>query len=208
MGKKILSSVSIVAFAAITNAGLITFDEFPAMNWDQAPSQKIAEQYVSIGVHFVNSDDGSTWDGLSNGNPGNWDLEGTNGDNFIGYNGGSYSSDVLFDFAATGLTFDVSRSNGSSAGNTFTVRAYDENDVLVEQQTISLGEINQWSTITLVSNNVHKVDWLGEGTGFHPFGIDNVRWETASVPEPSSLTLFILGISGLVAFYRKRIRNN
>ena len=65
----------------------ISFEEIPAQNTIFAT---LSEEYAHLGVHFSSNDDGSTWDGMSNGDPGGWELEGTNGPTFAGFNGASY----------------------------------------------------------------------------------------------------------------------
>ena len=77
--KKIIlgsSALAAVLLSSSATAAVITFDEFAA---DDANGAIPAARYSSLGVTFVGTDDGSTWGGNSNGNPGNWGIEGTNG---------------------------------------------------------------------------------------------------------------------------------
>lgn len=173
----------------------ITFDEFPAIN-DNAGF--LTNEYAGIGVNWVTTDDGSTWDGFSDGNPGNWGIDGTNGNQFLGFNGVSYTATMLFDTAATAFFLDVTRSNGSEANDTFTLEGY-MNGGLVDSKTISYFGVNEWSTVGLLGN-FDEVVMYGNGAGFHPFGVDNITWR--EVPTPSSLAL--LGIGGLLAGHRRR----
>src|SRR5262245_11705211 len=92
---------------------LIRFDEFPA---DNTNGGLPANRYAALGITFVTADDGSTWGGLDQGDPGNWGLRGTNGSVFSGFNGGSYSLRTLFSQPVENFALDVSRSNGSSPG--------------------------------------------------------------------------------------------
>lgn len=191
----VLLALSLAGLPA--QGAVITFDEFPA---DDANGPMPAGRYASLGVTFATTDDGSTWGGIDNGDPGNWDINGTNGPIFSGYNGSSYDAAMLFGSQISGFSLDVSRSNGSSAGNTFTLEGY-QSSVLVETTTIDLLAINTWSTVSLL-NDVDEVRWFGTGTGFHPFGVDNIRWNE-QVPEPITLGLLGLGIAGM-GFARKR----
>src|SRR5262245_65572926 len=98
---------------AIAGAEEIRFDEYPpANNLFPSPS----EEYASMGVHFVATDDGSVWGGMSGGNPGGWGLEGTNGPAFAGFNGSSYGLSVAFAAPVREVRVDVARSLGSRGG--------------------------------------------------------------------------------------------
>lgn len=202
--RQTLLAATLLACAAIAPAGAATinFDEFAAddTNGPMAPAR-----YAYLGVTFTSTDDGSTWGGLGNGDPGNWGLLGTNGSIFSGYNGESYGAGMLFGMAVDGVALDASRSNGSAAGNTFTLEGY-LNGLLVDSETITFGDINSWSTLML-TGTIDELRWSGAGNGFHPYGIDNIRWDAASaVPEPGSLALAGLALGLLAAGARRRQR--
>ncbi|MFN9674076.1 MAG: PEP-CTERM sorting domain-containing protein [Microcystis sp.] len=187
-------------------AGTITFDEFPA---DNTNGPLPASRYSSLGVTFVATDDGSTWGGLSNGDPGNWDINGTNGPIFSGFNGDSYGLTMLFANEVSAFSLDASRSNGSQAGNSLTLKGYN-NGSLVESVTVTFNDINQWSTLSLLTN-VDEVRWIGNGIGFHPFGVDNIRWNGAvqTVPEPTStLSLLVLGTLGAASTLKRKLKSS
>ncbi|MHC4744489.1 MAG: hypothetical protein ACYS8Z_21450, partial [Planctomycetota bacterium] len=106
-----LAVILLVGITATANAYVITFDEIAPANGNFG---FLTEEYAALGIHFVTTDDGSIMGGLSNGDPGNWDLEGTNGPAFLGFNGSSYSLTANFDVAMGLVSLDVSRSAGSS----------------------------------------------------------------------------------------------
>lgn len=161
----------LVAVAA--GAAEIDFDEAPAVN-SNAPS--LAEEYAHLGVHFVATDDGATWSGVSGGDPGGWGLEGSRGTNFLGFNGVSYGLSLVFDTPVRGFALDVARSLGSRAGDGFVLRGY-RAGTMVEELSLPLGDVNAWTTAALLEE-VDAVSWVGVGTGTrrHPFGVDHLRW--------------------------------
>ncbi|MGJ8635355.1 MAG: hypothetical protein ACSHX5_00720 [Phycisphaerales bacterium] len=198
---KNMNSVTVLAvFAGISSAALagglqINFDEIAASNSNSAV---LSNEYAGLGVNFLNTDDGAIFDGITQGDPGSWLIEGTNGSQFMGFNGSSYSTTMLFDTAVSAFSLDASRSNGSSAGDTFTIEGY-LNGGLVDSMTVTFGEINIWSTLSL-AGDLDEVQMFGNGGSFHPFGVDNINWN--GVPTPASFAL--LSMSGLVAGRRRR----
>lgn len=180
-------------------AAVITFDEFAADNTNGGIP---AARYAYLGVTFTSTDDGSTFGGLGAGDPGNWGLMGTNGSTFSGYNGSSYGAGMLFGSDVTGVSLDASRSNGSAAGSTFTLEGWLDG-ALVDTETVTFGDINTWSTVSL-TGNFDELRWSGAGAGFHPFGVDNIRWDAAtSVSAPG--TLLVAGLAlGLLGATRRR----
>lgn len=120
--------------------------------------------------------------GLGNGDVGNWDLEGTNGSAFLGTNSG-YDGSMLFTGPLSSISLDVSRSAGSSAGQTFAIEFYDSGS-LVGSDLVTLGDINVWTTISFSAAEFDEVRWQGSANGFSPFGIDNIVF-TGSVANES-----------------------
>jgi hypothetical protein len=170
-----LRQLSLLAFlllvAAAADAAEISFDEISATD-DNAPV--LAEEYAHLGVHFVATDDGSVWSGVSSGDPGSWGLEGSQGSNFAGFNGASYGLGVVFDEPIRDFRLDVARSLGSRVGDAFLLRGH-RDGAMVEEVSVVLGDVNAWSTVEL-AEEVDAVSWVGLGTRRHPFGVDNLRW--------------------------------
>ena len=199
MNKFILAAAaaSTIVVAAPASAAVITFDEVAPQNGANALP---ANQYSSLGVTIQATDDSGTWGGNSAGNPGNWGLQGTNGAAFSGFNGDSYSMSLLFATNITSISLDASRSNGSQDG-TITLQGF-LNGSLVNSTSVGLGAINTWSTLGL-TGVFDKVTISGTGTGFHPFGIDNINF-SGSVPEPATWAMMLLGFGGIGLTMRRR----
>ncbi len=176
------------------NATVITFDEIPPANGNFG---FLTEEYAALNIHFITTDDGSIFGGISAGDPGNWDLEGTNGPAFLGFNGGSYGLAAWFDTAMNYISLDVSRSAGSSAGDTFTLECY-TGAQLIDTQTVELGSINDWSQVVFSGDEFNRVKWFGSGISFHPYGVDNLVF----VPEP--MTVCLLGLGSMILLRRRR----
>lgn len=181
----------LIAFTGATaNAGSVNFDEYPAPNNNAV---LVGEEYADLGVHFLPTDDGAVWDGVTNGDVGGWGLEGTNGSAFLGFNGPSYEMAVLFDGPVRDVSFDVSRSNYSSTGDTVTLTGF-RDGTLVEEVTVVLDGLNDWQTVQLTSS-VDEIQWFGTGLSFfHWFGVDNLSWELdepAPDPEPEVIPAVI-----------------
>lgn len=177
----------------VANADTITFDEFPANN-NNSP---ITTLYAALGVTFA-SDNSGTWGGLSNGDPGNWDLEGTNGPAFLGNNGvnnsNTYVTSIFFSSPMSNVSFDVSRSLGSSLGQTLTASAF-AGSTLLGFISFSLGDINQWTMISFgFGGGIDSVILDGSQAGFSPYGVDNLQF-TSAIPLPGSLLLLATGLA-------------
>ncbi len=157
----------------------ISFDEQPAVNADCC---YLTEEYADLGIHFVPSGTGATWDGESNGDPGFWLLEGTNEPNFLGLNS-PYKIGALFDGPVRDLSVDVARGNGSSGQATVKLEGYREG-VLVERIVVELGAVGDWQTLRF---SVEIDELLLRNTGTAPnrnLGVDNLRWTPVSAEPP------------------------
>lgn len=197
---------------APVQASTITFDEFAASNNNAA----LGAQYASLGVTFL-GDNSGTWSGLSQGDPGNWGIEGTSVSSFLGNNGfgnhSSYVTTIVFASGMEGASFDIARSNGSRAGQTVVASAFD-GLTLLGSQSILLGAINNWSTIAFGMGGIRSLVITGSTGGFSPYGIDNLRFnepgdetpgqvEVTAIPEPGTYAMMLAGL-GLLGFTARR----
>jgi hypothetical protein len=200
-----LTCALIAVFAVLcgmsgASATVITFDEFPATN-NNVP---LSGPYDATGASFSASNAG-TWGGNSNGDRGSWGLEGTNGPQFLGFNGinNGYNETVTFSSPVSFVSADFSRSSGSSDG-TITLEAFSGAGLLGSTMA-NLGAINTWSTLSLSFADITSIEWIGAGTDFHPYWVDNLVFTASTaVPEPATLAIFGSALAGLVVVRRRR----
>ena len=180
------------------SATTITFDEFAASNG--APA--LTTRYTGSGVTFGGTNAG-TWDGIAKGDPGSWGVDGTNGQEFLGFNN-STGDTLMFSSPISFISLDASQTNGSTSG-TFTLNAFN-GAILIDTITGRLGAINSWSSFSLADPSITSVQIIDIGDGFSPFAIDNLTFTSggAGVPEPMSLALLGAGLAGLGVVRRRR----
>lgn len=168
----LFSAIFSVMIGLSAQAATISFDEIQPANNNR---DILTDEYTEMGVQFVGTDDGSIWSGMSDGDPGGWAIEGTNGSAFVGLNGRSYELTVLLDQAVEAFRIDVTRASGSTADAALMVVGF-RNGAPVEEIFFDLGSygINEWSTIEL-SEDVDEVNWVVSG-GRQPYGLDNLQW--------------------------------
>ena len=211
--RNIAASLLLVA-AQPALATTITFDEFSANNSNSA----ITNLYAPLGVSF-GTDNSGIWNGISRGDPGNWGLEGTDGNAFFGNNGinngNTYVSSIIFSNLVSNVSFDVSRSNGSSQGQRLVASAYN-GATLLSSQSISFGAVNSWTSLVFGIGGISSLIITGSATGFSPFGLDNLQFsstllsglddsqlDVTAVPEPETYALMLAGL-GLLGFVTRR----
>src|SRR5665213_3128003 len=161
----------------------------------------VGATYAGIGLTFTPNTQAVCM-GISNGDPGSWGLEGTNSAKFLCFNGSNpgYAMDLALATPTNSFKLDVSRSNGSSVGDTFTINALN-GATLLTTQTVTLGPINSWTTVTLSVPGINHVTWTGNGAGSHPFGVDNLvigasngALTAAPIPTQSPWTLAAVAV--------------
>lgn len=217
---KMIAATLLLAAVQPALSATITFDEFPAGNHNTA----LTGLYASIGVTF-GSDNSGIWSGISQGDPGNWNLEGSNGSAFLGNNGfnndRSYVSSINFSTLVSNVSFDVSRSNGSNQGQGLTASAY-SGTTLLSSQSILFGAVNSWTSLVFGIGSISSLIITGTATGFSPYGLDNLQFngtentlisgldgtqlDVTAVPEPETYAMMLVGL-GLLAGVTRRRKN-
>ena len=177
MDKRILLLAFTIVFTLVlsTEAAIIDFEGLSVVD----------NAYSGLGVSF-NPSDQNVCEGISNGDPGNWGLEGTNGPDFLCFNGNNpgYTMELTFANPQSSISLDVSRSNGSSLGQTFTLNVYN-GATLLDTKTVTLGGVNSWSTVSITTPGFNRVTWDSTNAGFHPYGVDNLIFQAQEQLPPA-----------------------
>jgi hypothetical protein len=177
---------------------VITFDDVPAIRLGNNLSDVIREEYAGLGVHF-NRDgrfSGIVRMGLSQGDPGNWDLEGSNGPQFLGHNVYGRTGLIEFDWPVMSFKIDAAHAHDVGVQN-LTFRAYDATGLL-ESVTLPSSVPGVWQTISLSAAGITRIEY----SSGQSFALDNMVF--APVPEPSTLALLSVGSLGLLAYVWRR----
>lgn len=199
-----INSVRAVAAILITagslsggaNAAMIAFDDALEVLGELGnPSSFYNSQGVTISGLYL-----GLVGGVSNGDPGNWDLEGTVGAAFLGTNQGTSGNPTIqFSDPQTG-SIDIGVPFGWTS---FFLVSGSLDGSSVFSSSISINDNNSgqgtWRTFVFSSAIDTLVVQLTSGTA-SAYGIDNVQF--AIVPEPSSVVL--LGLGGLGIGMRRR----
>jgi hypothetical protein len=170
-------TAGLIGFAGSTPAAALAAGQ--TITFGESPGSGLG-QYTAIGVTFGSGPFGIV-PGISQGDPGGWSLEGTNDSWFMGFNGGTYAVEVTLDENVGGVSLDASRSGGSSDG-TVTLEAL-QGATVVDTDTAVLGAINSWSTLS-VAGPLDGFRITGTGSGFHPYGVDNIALSGAPNTAP------------------------
>lgn len=182
----ILSILCTLALAGLpARAEMIDFEDRPASNG----AVPLSDEYSDRGVHF-DTRYGMTWSGLTGGDPGGWQLEGTRGPAFMGVEGFSSTSSLGFDTPVTGFKLDLARGAGTHANfYDFVMVSGLHAGRPVDSKTVFLGEVNDWKTIELAGEMDRVVVFSSAFYVNFRFGVDNLRWDGG--PEPVTATVDI-----------------
>jgi hypothetical protein len=176
MDKRIFLLTFAIVFTLATSIEAATID-FEGLSF-------VGNAYSSLGVSF--NPNQQVCPGISHGDPGNWGLQGTNGPDFLCFNGGNpgYTMELNFTNPQSSISLDVSRSKGSSAGD-FALYVYN-GATLLDTKTVTLGDINTWSTVSITTASFNRVTWTFIAAGNHFYGVDNLIF--VAQPPPTVWT--------------------
>ncbi len=186
-----LGACALVSSTMITQAEVISFDEFAPTN---GVGLGLSEEYSGLGVHFA-SVFNHTWAGASNGNPSGYGVDGTNGPQFLSVE--LSTVEIIFDTAITDFQLDVVQAGFPGFSDSFNMVGYNGASIVdTSFESFSFGD--SWRTASL-EGEINRITFSGFGTAFVAYAVDNLQW---TVPTPSSLGMVAAG--GLVLVRRKR----
>jgi hypothetical protein len=163
----------VLAGANTASAQGIDFEEIIASN---DPTVVLSDEYAQRGVRFL-GEDGSIWHGMSHGDPGGFGLEGTAGPSFLGFDGGTFSTDLHFDPPIRDLTLDLARAEGAGFHLAFLLMGFFEGE-LVHQQSITFGAVGEWQELALSGEFDEVRLW---SIGNVRYGVDDIQWAGGAV---------------------------
>lgn len=140
--------------------------------------------------------------GVSQGDPGNFDLEGTNGPSSLAVNTITHTIDLNFD-AVVDLTLDLGIDFGYTSDITIITYAGGaevSNNMITLTDTLNNG-YGTWYDMSW--EGVDRV-FLEATSGWRAWSIDNLVFETAEVPEPAMIAVLAIGLLGGFAASRKK----
>ena len=203
-------TVGLLAMLTASSAAALT------MAFDDARFPANIDPYQFYpGVTITNTRLGTTnqvVEGTGYGDPGNWDMAGTNGSVFLGTNLGTTVMTFAYDQVVTETTLDVGTPGdffAASTPSTFTGTAFlGGSQVGVFTTTVNAGQRvadgpGFWETLTLTG--VSFDSFTLSQVGFGAYGVDNVQVDFQPVPEPGSALLTGLGLAGLAGVRRRQL---
>ena len=83
-------------------------------------------------------------------------------------------------------------------------------ETLLSTQSVLLGAINSWSSLTFGIGGIGSLIITGSTAGFSPYGIDNLQFTptddlpvVSAIPEPETYALMLAGL-GMLGFALRR----
>ncbi len=196
--KKILGFLAFSLFLASANATVIDFeDAYTDLGYTGKPTNYYSADGLTIGGNYL-----GLIGGVSQGDPGNFDLEGTNGPSSLAVNRVNHIIDLNFG-SATDLALDLGIDFGGTSN--ITINTYLSGNLVsssLDAYTDTLDNgLGTWSTLNW--SNIDRVT-LNATSGWRAWSVDNLQFDNAaSVPEPASIVLLGLGLAG-IGFSRKK----
>jgi hypothetical protein len=194
-----LTTMLLLLSAASSFAATITFDDVVAPPLFQSTTP-LTDHYSALGVTFSGPSAG-LGGAILNLN-GGWPVAPLSGNNFLAFNAATYGvfpETITFNNAVSAVS--IYANDGAS----FTMKAYNANNVLVDTDSVS-PEL-EWELLSVSGVGIKYV--VLTETGSSVGLLDNLSFDTCTgqpVPEPSTIFLLGAGLAG-IGLLRRRVRS-
>jgi len=185
----------IILISGFANATLINFEDiYSDLGEESDPG---SYYFLSHGVTFSGDYYGVNG-GVSNGDVGNWDFDGTNGSAYLGNNRvGGVTTTMSFTNIISSISFDLGENFDDT--NIFSINLF-LGSALVDSQNLTVIDNDNGTGTWETFNSSQQFDYITiTGQGSSGWGLDNIEFTTTAVPEPSTLAIFALGLMGLAS---------
>lgn len=202
--KKILGLLAFWLFTGTANAVLIDFDTLPG-GGAIANGTVITNQYSALGVNFSLLENGSFISGAYADQ--RWASNTENPPNNSGnellncYNGSDCSRADILRIEFDSMVNNVSWYTDSEGGVSILFNAYDASDNLLESISV-VSLFPSFISTSFTVSGISRIDGLQPSDDW-TWGMDNLSFDVAAVPEPTSIVLLGLGLAG-IGFSRKK----
>lgn len=183
----LVASLALIV-SGLANAGLIDFeDAWDDLGYTGQPGNYYLADGLTIGGNYF-----GLISGVTQGDSGNFDLEGTNSPAVLAVNTIGHTIELIFG-SSTNVSLDIGVAFGNTSDvlvSTFLGGNLISSNTLTISDTLN-GGFGTWTQQNWVGVDKIELQAIGQ---YRAWAIDNVQFTTTKVPEPSTLAVFALGL--------------